>query len=59
MALEIQEKQRLPSSHNALLRKAEGRNREASLEAMGRALDAVTPSDARAFWDNRGYRPLA
>jgi transposase len=42
-----------------LLRKAEARTREALLEAMGRALDAVTPSDARGFFEHRGYRPLA
>jgi transposase len=43
----------------ALLRKAEARTREALLEAMGRALDAVTASDARGFFEHRGYRPLA
>jgi transposase len=42
-----------------LLRKAGARTREALLEAMGRALDAVTPSDARGFFEHRGYRPLA
>ena len=42
-----------------LLRKAEARTREALLEAMGRALDAVTASDARGFFEHRGYRPLA
>ncbi len=43
----------------ALLRRAEARTREALLEAMGRALDAVTASDARGFFEHRGYRPLA
>ena len=43
----------------ALLRKAQARTREALLEAMGRALDAVTASDARGFFEHRGYRPLA
>lgn len=43
----------------ALLRKAGARTREALLEAMGRALDAVTASDARSFFEHRGYRPLA
>jgi transposase len=43
----------------ALLRKARSRTREALLEAMGRALDAVTASDARGFFEHRGYRPLA
>jgi transposase len=39
-----------------LLRRAEARTREALMEAMGRALDAVTASDARSFFDHRGYR---
>lgn len=43
----------------ALLRKAGARTREALLEAMGRALDAVSASDARGFFEHRGYRPLA
>jgi transposase len=43
----------------ALLRKAEARTREALLEAIGRALDAVTASDAWGFFVHRGYRPLA
>lgn len=43
----------------ALLRKAGARTREAQLEAMGRALDAVTASDAQGFFEHRGYRPLA
>jgi len=43
----------------ALLRKARARTRAAVLEAMGRALDAVTASDARGFFEHRGYRPLA
>ena len=43
----------------ALLRRAGARTREALLEAMGRALDAVTASDARSFFAHRGYRPLA
>ena len=42
-----------------LLRKAGARAREALLEAMGRALDAVTASNARGFFEHRGYRPLA
>ena len=40
----------------ALLRRAEARTREALVEAMSRALDAVTASDARGFFDHRGYR---
>jgi transposase len=47
------------SKLKALLRKAEARTRGALLEAMGRALDAVSVSDARGFFEHRGYRPLA
>ena len=43
----------------ALLRKAGSRTPGALLEAMGRALDAVTASDARGFFERRGYRLLA
>ena len=43
----------------ALLRRAGARTREALIGAMGRALDAVTSSDARGFFEHRGYRPLA
>jgi transposase len=43
----------------ALLRKAGSRTREALLEAMGRALDAVTANDARGFFEHRGYRATA
>ena len=43
----------------ALLRKAGARTREALLEAMGRALDAVTADDARGFFEHRGYRASA
>jgi transposase len=43
----------------ALLRKAGVRTREALLEAMGRALDAVSVSDARGFFEHRGYRQPA
>jgi len=43
----------------ALMRRAGARTREALLEAMGRALDAVTASDARGFFEHRGYRLLA
>jgi transposase len=44
------------SKIKGILRKAETRNREALLEAMGRALDAVTPQDARGFFEHCGYR---
>ena len=43
----------------ALLRRVEARTREALLEAMGWSLDAVSASDARGFFEHRGYRPLA
>ena len=38
------------------LRKAEARSREALIEAMDRALDAVSPRDARGFFEHCGYR---
>jgi len=47
------------SKLKALLRKAGARTREALIEAIGRALEAVTASDARGFFEHRGYRPLA
>ena len=40
----------------ALLRRAGTRTREALVEAMGRALQAVTVSDARGFFEHRGYQ---
>jgi transposase len=43
----------------ALLRSVEARTREALIEAMGRSLEAVTATDARGFFEHRGYRPLA
>ena len=43
----------------ALLRRVEARTREALLEAMGWSLDAVSASDARGFFEHRGYRLLA
>ena len=42
----------------ALLRKAEVRSREVLIEAMGRALEMLTASDARNFFEHRGYRSL-
>jgi transposase len=41
-----------------LLRKAEARSREVLIEAMGRALEALTARDARNFFEHRGYRVL-
>jgi hypothetical protein len=29
------------------------------VEAMGRAISAVTPTDAEGFFEHRGYRPTA
>lgn len=43
----------------ALLRRAGARTREALIGAMGQALEAVTASDARGFFEHRGYRSLA
>jgi transposase len=42
-----------------LLRKAGARTREALIEAMGRALEAVTAKDAHGFFEHRGYRAAA
>ena len=47
------------SKIKGILRKAEARTREALVEAMGRALSAVSGHDARGFFDHSGYRPLA
>ena len=41
-----------------LLRKAEARTREALVEAMGGALDAVTAKDAGGFFEHCGYRTM-
>lgn len=38
------------------LRKAEACTREALVEAIGRALSAVTAADARGFFESCGYR---
>ena len=44
------------SKIKGLLRKAEARSRDALVEAMGRAISAVTPRDAEGFFEHRGYR---
>jgi transposase len=44
------------SKIKALLRKAEARSREALLEAIGKAISAITDRDARGFFEHRGYR---
>jgi transposase len=41
-----------------LLRKAEARTREALVEAMGRALSAVSARDVRGFFGHCGYRSM-
>jgi transposase len=44
------------SKIKGILRKAGARSREALIEAMGRALDAITSQDARGFFEHCGYR---
>jgi transposase len=39
-----------------LLRKAGARSQEVLIEAMGRALEALTARDARSLFEHRGYR---
>ena len=46
------------SKLKGLLRKAEARSREVLVEAMGKALDAVTARDTRRFFEHCGYRDL-
>ena len=40
------------------LRKVAARRREALVEAMGKALDAVTVTDARSFFEHCGFRAM-
>jgi transposase len=47
------------SKVKALLRKAAARTRAVLVEAIGIALSAVTPEDARGFFDHCGYLPSA
>jgi transposase len=47
------------SKLKGLLRKTGARTHDALVEAMGRALDAVTASDARGFFEHRGYHAAA
>jgi transposase len=44
------------SKVKCLLRKAQARSREALVEAIGKALDAITARDARGFFEHCGYR---
>ncbi len=46
------------SKIKGLLRKAQARSREALIEAMGRALDAVSARDVRGFFKHCGYRTV-
>jgi len=45
------------SKVKGILREAAARTREALIEAMGRALCAVSAQDARGFFEHCGYRP--
>ncbi len=44
------------SKIKGLLRKEGARSREALIEALGRALEAITSQDARGFFEHCGYR---
>jgi transposase len=46
------------SKVKGMLRRAEARGRQALIEAMGKALCAVSSRDARGFFAHRGYRLL-
>lgn len=46
------------SKVKGLLRKAGARTRETLVEAIGRALSAVSSRDAQGFFEHAGYRPL-
>jgi len=46
------------SKMKGILRKAEARSREALIEAMGGALDALTSRDTRGFFRHCGYQSL-
>lgn len=43
------------SKLKALLRKEKARTKEALVEAIGRALDAITPEDAQGWFGHCGY----
>ena len=44
------------SKIKGLLRKAQARSREALVEALGRAISAISAMDARGFFKHSGYR---
>ena len=46
------------SKIKGLLRRVEARTREALIEAMGRALSAVSAKDSRGFFGHCGYRSM-
>lgn len=46
------------SKVKGLMRRAEARTREALVEAMGKALGAVSARDARGFFEHSGYRAV-
>src|SRR5215203_1472639 len=46
------------SKMKGILRRAQDRSREALIEAIGRALEAITSRDARGFFGHCGYRVL-
>jgi transposase len=46
------------SKMKGILRKAQARSREALIEAMGRALDAITSGHAKGFFAHCGCRVL-
>jgi transposase len=46
------------SKVKGLIRRAEARTREALVEAMGKALSAVSARDARGFFEHSGYRVM-
>jgi transposase len=46
------------SKIKCLMRKAEARSREALLEAMGKAISALSAEDARGFFEHCGYRVM-
>jgi len=46
------------SKLKGLTRKAEACSREALLEAMGRAISALSAEDARGFFEHCGYRAM-
>ncbi len=43
------------SKLKALLRRAQARTKESLVEAIGRALDAITPEDAKGWFAHCGY----